>query len=388
VTLRAELAEQSTSLGDQHPRIKELKAQIADLDQQIRAEAEGIARSFENDAKIANARLESLTANFDQIKNQAASTNERDVTLRALEREAKSQRDLLESYLAKYSEATARDTINSSPADARVISRAAVSNIPTYPKKLPSVLIATMATMVLCCGFVLTRELLSAPGTTVPAPQAARRWGLPRRGRTAAAAKRAAAAAPPVAAIADIAQSLEHAGGGRIAVLSVRPDLNTGEAAVRLARALAQHARVMLVGLEADNSAVEAISNDPSADGMAELATGAASFRDIIAKDKLSAVHVIAPGQAPIARRALLSSPRLASSFDALARSYDFVVADAGPAEGADLEAIGEIAPQAVLIAETQAGGATDAARERLIAADFETVTVLPGARAGRKAAA
>jgi len=46
------------------------------------------------------------------------------VQLRALERDAKSQRDLLESYLAKYREATSRDTIESAPADARVISRA------------------------------------------------------------------------------------------------------------------------------------------------------------------------------------------------------------------------------------------------------------------------
>ena len=34
--------------------------------------------------------------------------------LRALERDAKSQRDLLESYLAKYREATARDNIGAS----------------------------------------------------------------------------------------------------------------------------------------------------------------------------------------------------------------------------------------------------------------------------------
>jgi uncharacterized protein involved in exopolysaccharide biosynthesis len=40
VTLRAQLAEQSSSLMDGHPRIKELKAQIADLDGQIRAEAD------------------------------------------------------------------------------------------------------------------------------------------------------------------------------------------------------------------------------------------------------------------------------------------------------------------------------------------------------------
>ncbi len=40
VTLRAQLAEQSSTLLDNHPRIKELKAQIADLDRQIRGEAE------------------------------------------------------------------------------------------------------------------------------------------------------------------------------------------------------------------------------------------------------------------------------------------------------------------------------------------------------------
>src|SRR5215471_18861424 len=43
VTLRAQLAEQSSSLLDNHPRIKELRAQIADLDRQITAEAATIA---------------------------------------------------------------------------------------------------------------------------------------------------------------------------------------------------------------------------------------------------------------------------------------------------------------------------------------------------------
>ncbi len=40
VTLRAQLAEQSSTLLPQHPRIKEMRAQIADLDQQIRAEGD------------------------------------------------------------------------------------------------------------------------------------------------------------------------------------------------------------------------------------------------------------------------------------------------------------------------------------------------------------
>ena len=94
VTLRAQLAEQSSTLLDNHPRIKELKAQIADLDHQITQEAATQARSFENDAKLASARLDSQMASLDQLKSQAATTNVDDVQLRELERDAKSQRDL------------------------------------------------------------------------------------------------------------------------------------------------------------------------------------------------------------------------------------------------------------------------------------------------------
>jgi polysaccharide biosynthesis transport protein len=56
VTLRAQLAEQSSTLLDNHPRIKELRAQLTDLDQQIRDEAAKLSRSLENDARRRPAR--------------------------------------------------------------------------------------------------------------------------------------------------------------------------------------------------------------------------------------------------------------------------------------------------------------------------------------------
>src|SRR5579871_683913 len=170
VTLRAQLAEQSSTLLDNHPRIKELKAQLADLDRQIRDEASKVSRSLDNDARIASGRVENLGANLEQLKKQASSANGHDVELRALEREAKAQRDLLESYLAKYREATTRENIEAAPADGRIISRASVSNIPAYPKKLPIVLLATLATLMLCAGTIVTGELLRM---TIPRAAAA-----------------------------------------------------------------------------------------------------------------------------------------------------------------------------------------------------------------------
>src|SRR6476620_766106 len=160
VTLRAQLAEQSSTLLGGHPRIKELRAQLADLDRQLLEEAGKVSRSLENDARIAGGRVDGLISSLDQLKKQASSTNGQDVQLRALEREAKAQRDLLESYLAKYREATARDNIDTGPSDGRIISRASVSNTPAYPKKLPIVLIATLATLLLTSGAIVTGELL------------------------------------------------------------------------------------------------------------------------------------------------------------------------------------------------------------------------------------
>ena len=70
-------------------------------------------------------------------------------------------------------------------------------------------------------------------------------------------------------------------------------------------------------------------------------------------------------------------------SFDALARSYDYVVIDAGAALGPELDAIGEIATHAVLVAETMSNENAVLARGRLVAAGFDDVTVLVGARTG-----
>ena len=80
-------------------------------------------------------------ASLEQSKRQASSNNGQDVQLRALERDAKAKRDQLESFGAKYRDASARENLEATPTDGRIISRASVSNTPAYPKKLPIVLV-------------------------------------------------------------------------------------------------------------------------------------------------------------------------------------------------------------------------------------------------------
>lgn len=499
VTLRAQLAEQSSTLLSQHPRIKELRAQISDLDRQIRTEAERIARAFENDAAGAADRLKRLTATLDQLKQQAASSNVQDVKLRALEREAKSQRDLLESYLAKYREATARDNVGASSPDARVISRGIVSTTAAWPKKIPTVLIASLGMFTLAVGFILTGQLMNAPqplsaapaivsapsvtravepaltasaaapvsaAPPIPATAAAPTIELapptrppgtppspeerspvnsliaklrarlmksepvdvtpsaasasaalaramkppidkettlsvasdetatpeplvampvpPSEPTVASAAAPAVTSAAPVAgvpaeAIEGLAQALVTAGdsGRRIAVVGARRNMGTTIAAISLARALAKQGRAVLVDLALEAPNLSVIASDPDTPGLSDLVLGSVSFGQIITRDRYSRVHLITAGKAEVGSHAILTSQRLSITLEALSRSYDYVVLDAGALPEIAPEKFARLAPRAVLVADDIDGPATESARERLLSAGFPNVSVL-----------
>ncbi|MGL4637754.1 MAG: GumC family protein [Beijerinckiaceae bacterium] len=160
-TLRAQIAQEERTLLPQHPRIKELYAQLTGLEEQIRAAADRAARALDNDARAAGARVAASQGELDQQKKLNGSANENEVQLRALEREAKAEREQLENYLARYRDASVRDVDNAVAADARIVSRPNVPSSPTFPKKLPTILIATLAGFVLSLFWVLTRALLS-----------------------------------------------------------------------------------------------------------------------------------------------------------------------------------------------------------------------------------
>ena len=392
VTLRAQLAEQLSTLLDGHPRIKELKAQLADLDRQLREEASKISRSLDNDARIADGRVEGLSASLEQLKKQATSTNGQDVQLRALEREAKAQRDLLESYLAKYREANTRENIDAAPADGRIISRASVSNTPAYPKKLPIVLIATLATLMLSAGAIATGELLrmtapraAAAFASSPAPVHASAPAIVADPAPVFAASRPEIQSEPHIEIApgitEIEQLAEHLRGAgeaarKVTILGTASSESITLTALTLARLIARDARVVVVDLSASSPTISAVSVDPSAPGLAELMLGEASFSQVITKDRLSRVHLVSAGR-PGSDRALLQSPRLTLAIDALLRVYDHVLLDAGTASDLPAELLTTQARAVVVPDASMTGDARTLTCDQLRAVGFTEVTML-----------
>jgi hypothetical protein len=159
--IEGQIADLSTSLLDGHPRLKGLRSQLTGISEQIRRETKKVLASLESEASVSRDREKQLIGQLGNLKADTDVTEERQVGLKALEREAAAQRQLLETYLARYREAVSRQDMNATPADGRIISNATVPAEPYFPKVLPITIVAALAGFILSSVFVMLSELFS-----------------------------------------------------------------------------------------------------------------------------------------------------------------------------------------------------------------------------------
>ncbi|MEP1442947.1 MAG: exopolysaccharide transport family protein, partial [Hyphomicrobiales bacterium] len=161
VALRARIVDLQTSLLASHPQVKAAQSQLTDLDGEIARQARLIARALEGDAKVAKVRQQELEREISRLKTATSRANEQEIKLRALEREANAQRELLETYLTRFRESSARENSEFLPVNARVISAASIPFNVHFPKPVPTLAVATFAGAFLASLFILAGELLT-----------------------------------------------------------------------------------------------------------------------------------------------------------------------------------------------------------------------------------
>ncbi len=159
--LRANIADLSTTMLDNHPRVRAAKSQLADLDAQICNEAQKIMKGLLMQADAAKARESQLISDVNQLKAASAQAGNEQVGLDALQRDAAAKRQQLELYLTNYREAASRQDRNYVPVDARVSSPASVPSEPYFPKVGPIVGAAAAASLLLAAVYTLLKELFS-----------------------------------------------------------------------------------------------------------------------------------------------------------------------------------------------------------------------------------
>lgn len=380
--IQGQISDLSTSMLEGHPRLKGLRAQLAGVRVQIKAETQKILSSLENEAKTAGLRESQLVQQLNVLKANAARAGEEEVDLKALEREATAQRQLLETYLARYREATTRTDSSSTPADARVISAAVEPTEVSFPKVVPITIVGGIAGFALSAIAILLAELFSGRalkpvGAAAVAPYrreeneaepvasaTLRDPVLPKDNATRpdygairdihAPARSLLSDIGPAVEDEDEAQeaSLAEAGpadDGDFSVaavarhliennisvtVSVSPSGDRGSTAtVMLARHIAEeHRKTLIIDLTGSACPTRLMAQSVHLPGITDLLVGDAAFGDIIHGDRLSGAHIIPRGNANI-KRAMRGIDRLAMVIDSLSDAYDTVIVECGPAE-------------------------------------------------------
>ncbi|MCE1238279.1 MAG: polysaccharide biosynthesis tyrosine autokinase [Hyphomicrobiales bacterium] len=144
-------AEITKRLGADHIAAVNLRSEMKQYERLVFEELSRIGQSYHSDYQIAKSRLESLEENFRKMMAQTAGDNKTLVTLRELERESETYKELYKTFLGRYQQAIQQQSFPIT--DARVITSASPALKASWPKK----------GLLLALGFVLG-GLLGAAG--------------------------------------------------------------------------------------------------------------------------------------------------------------------------------------------------------------------------------
>jgi uncharacterized protein involved in exopolysaccharide biosynthesis len=364
VTLKAQISGESRALLPGHPRMKELSGQLTGLEEGIRGAAAEVVGGLENEAELAGAQVRSLESALAAQSKTVASGNVDEVQLHALEVDAKTAREQLESYIGKYREAVARDADNAAPPNARIIATASEPRTPSFPNKGPTILLVTLASFCLSASLAIAKALLA--DTPRGAERDSREWPDELESAVSLAAETDRDEAKDPAATVDrlVDTMADAADSGAQMTLLVTGEATPGALAIALtaARRLSKRGGAALLDVGATQPWLGDVfdrgpDNSRAMAGLADVLDGRASFEQALYRDLSTSLDILPAGNGEVDKGML--EPVLES----LAQSYRYVVVHASDWRSPPAcEAI-SAATAAIVCAPA---GRVEAARQRL----------------------
>ena len=343
-----DIAELSAILLPAHPRMRQLSAQLAIVNDGLRQEARLVAAGIEDDGKVASAREAALQASIARLTETQLKSSDAQARLGSLEREAQSTRNTYESLLQRLSDASNHRDRASVSALAGLNERASPSSIPDSPRKLQMTLFATAGVFLLGLVSVITRAIVGGPSRGLG--RASARAAIGAMPLPPQAEEHTSRATETAAVRVKDGESLARFVAGRLTPGGSCRTLLTGEAeaqeivpvATDLARRLARSgSTVVLVDWTFPSASSPLSASGKQAPGLFELINGAATFEEALQPDPHGSWHRIGPGAATGGRSLRDRAANLESVFDALGAVCQHVIVVASKPQAKDvLEAL------------------------------------------------
>jgi len=350
IAIDRQLADLGQTLGDRHPRMQSLRADLRDLENQIATEIRRIVRSVESSLNAAQSHEATLRASLEQSKGQAAESNKSEIELRALEREARTNRTLLEAFLARFKASGGDSDAAFRQADARIISRGEAPTTPSWPQALPILAVALIAALILGVMVAFLREQLDRGFHSADEIEGA--TGLPSLGLVPFVRRRERRGRSPDRVLVDRPTSpyaesvrsvyagvtLGNPGAATRTLLITSAQAHEGKTTLALSvarmRAAAQQ-KVVIVDADLRAPGVHPAFGLPRGPGLSEVLAGEATLDEVLRVDDQTGLAVVTAGRARPNPSDLIESEAMRALLDTLRGRFDLVVVDSPPVRAA-----------------------------------------------------
>ena len=360
-------AEMGTLLGDRHPKMVNIQAEIADIRDRIGDEQDRIVQELENEVRVSRARVRSITDELEDEKRFASSKDT--LQLRQLQREAEANQRLYETYLARLKQ-TGANTDTAEEGLVEIISSARQPLAPSFPKKGLIVGFGFIISLGLGAFLILFAERLDN-GFRDP-DQVERLTDRPVIGsvpKLASAEKSGHACADEVISAPDspYGEAIRSLRTGLavsnvdnpprvVLVASSLPGEGKSSLSVSLARQAAVSAvngKVILVDCDLRRPAVSGIMGLRAELGLTELFSGEASFDDVLRTDERTGLHVLPAVPGTPNPPELLNSQHMRDLLVKLSNSYDLVILDSPALDAvSDARVLAHMADSTIFVVE------------------------------------
>ncbi len=368
--VRGELAEDSVRYGPAYPKIGELKAQLAGIENSIAAETVRLGERAHTDWQIALREEQGARRAFEEQKKIASRQNDSVIAYELAREESTSSRDLYEQILAKLKQASLLEGLRAN--NVSIVSAAEVppGNRPSSPNlplrlgaglaagiliglgaasfaELNDTSIQSVAQIERLFGVPLLAVLPAIEGVSRRLPSPCRRAGLKGGGEPGF---KMLAPSPPVGVLPvlerrlsifseglrSLRTSLQIARSGEPPRVLLVTSCVAGEGkttlAVNLAALLAQGgARVLLVDADLRRPALHTYARDKASAGLAMALSGPADVPPRLMVDALPNLHLLAGDEIPPFPSELLGSRRMHELVARWKTEYDIIVLDSPP---------------------------------------------------------
>ena len=341
--LQRERARLADSLGEKHPDMIKLRADIKALEEKIQVEVQGVIQSLEGGVLAARQQEATLQDTLEAAKKEGLDLGKKSVEYTFLKRDVDTNQALLQELMNR-ANATGLET-ELRATNVRIVERADYPRAPFTPQRMRNYQMALMIGLALGLGLAVFFEHID---NTVKTPDDVKtQLGLPFLGMVPQVAVRPGAGSlqklmneNPQTPVAEAYRLLRtnllfcsaDASGMVIVVSSPSPGEGKTTTVANLAASLAQNgAKVLAIDGDLRRPTLHQHFAIHKAPGLSDLIVGKCQASEAVQVTRFKGLHVLPCGYIPPNPAELLGSQNMKNALAAFRKHYDWVVLDTAP---------------------------------------------------------